>query len=85
VIDPASFIAEQDIRRTLVMMDAAKATKSTSLRANEPTELQKAAGYGNCAAGTCSALKRTDLDQTDGRTPRRSTRRWAAGGHQRGV
>jgi general secretion pathway protein D len=41
VIDPASFIAEQDIRRTLVMMDAAKATKSTSLRANEPTELQK--------------------------------------------
>jgi general secretion pathway protein D len=40
-IDPASFIAEQDIRRTLVMIDASKAVKSMPARSSEPTELQK--------------------------------------------
>jgi general secretion pathway protein D len=41
VIDPASFIAQQEIRRTLVMIDAAKAKASMPVRTSEPTELQK--------------------------------------------
>jgi general secretion pathway protein D len=40
-IDPASFIAEQEIRRTLVMIEAAKATAAQPARSSEPTELQK--------------------------------------------
>ncbi len=40
-IDPASFIAEQDIRRTVVMMDAVKAKAAQPARTTEPTELQK--------------------------------------------
>jgi general secretion pathway protein D len=41
VIDPVSFIAQQEIRRTLVMIDAAKAKPSMPAHGPEPTELQK--------------------------------------------
>jgi general secretion pathway protein D len=41
VIDPVSFIAQQEIRRTLVMIDAAKAKPSMPAHASESTELQK--------------------------------------------
>lgn len=40
-IDPASFIAEQEIRRTLVMIEATKAKASVPAHSAEPSELQK--------------------------------------------
>jgi general secretion pathway protein D len=40
-IDPASFIAEQEIRRTLVMIDATKAKSSIPPRSSEPGDLQR--------------------------------------------